>query len=113
MTRSLTSRVKAIASALAFALGLTWAAPPAGASEVKLQNPPQKTSLAAATSAKLAKLDTSNAVRATQRAAPSASTSSESFLKSPKGIAVILLMAVGTGYAIYSARSERIANPGR
>jgi hypothetical protein len=106
-------RAKAVASALTLALGLTWAAPPAGATEVKLQNPPQRMSLAAAASAKLAKLDTSNAVRATQGTTPSAGTSSESFFRSPKGVAVIVLMAVGTGYAIYSAHSERIANPGR
>jgi hypothetical protein len=52
-------------------------------------------------------------MRTTQSTALAAGTSSESFFKSPKGVAVILLMAAGTGYAIYSAHSERIANPAR
>jgi hypothetical protein len=96
---------------LTLALAFTWTVP-ARAAELALAKPTQAVSLAAATSARLARLDANEALRATQSATPAAASSdSPSFFKSPKGIAVILLMAVGTGYAIYSAKSERIDNP--
>jgi hypothetical protein len=105
---------RAAAGALTVALAFTWTAPLAAA-EVSTSAASQKISLAAATSAKLAKLEAKDAARATQSAAPATSSSagSQSFIKSPKGIAVMLLMAVGTGYAIYSAKEQRIDNPVR
>lgn len=114
MTRSLTSRARAAASALTLALGIVWTAPPATAAELPTSPSPQpnRPSIAAATSAKLAQLDTSKAFQQ----APAAATegdSSGSFFRTPKGVAVLVLMAVGTGYAIYSAKSERINNPVR
>ena len=111
MNRLTTWPAKASVGALTLALALTWTVP-AGAAEVQ-STPNQKPTLAAATSAHLAKLDKSSAALATQAQAPAASTDSRPFLKSPKGIAVLLLMAVGTGYAIYSATNERIDNPAR
>ena len=111
MTRlMMTSPARVAAGALTLALAFTWTVP-ARAAEVTLAKPTRAVSLAAATSARLAKLDANETLRATQGAAPAASSDSPSFFRSPKGIAVILLMAVGTGYAIYSARSERIDNP--
>jgi hypothetical protein len=101
---------------LSAVLALTVAAP-AWAADVKPTQPqtqPQTISLAAATEASVAKLDKTSAALATQASSPAASeTSSKPFLKSPKGIAVILLMAVGTGYAVYTATNERIDNPVR
>jgi hypothetical protein len=35
------------------------------------------------------------------------------FFKSPIGIAVLATLAVGTGYAIYSAQHDRIHSPGK
>jgi hypothetical protein len=87
---------------------------PASAAEPSTTPTSRQSSLAAATSAKLASLDAASALAATQASVPaSADRTSQSFFKSPRGVAVIILMAVGTGYAIYSASSERIANPVR
>ncbi len=111
MTRSTTCPARAAAGALTLALAFTWSVP-ARAAEPSPVRPIETRSLAAATSARLAKLDTKDALRATQSATPAAATGdSPSFFKSPKGIAVLLLMAVGTGYTIYSAKDERIDNP--
>jgi hypothetical protein len=38
---------------------------------------------------------------------------SSSFFKTKVGIAVIAAMAVGTGYALYSAKHDRILSPAR
>ena len=109
LNRLTTWPAKASVGALTVALALTWTVP-AGAAEAKAVQP--QTPLAVATSAHLAKLDKATAAAATQSAAPAAAeTSSQPFLKSPKGIAVILLMVAGTGYAIYSANNQRISNP--
>jgi hypothetical protein len=35
------------------------------------------------------------------------------FFKSPVGVAVIGILAVGTGYALYSTKHDRILAPGR
>jgi hypothetical protein len=69
--------------------------------------------LAAAVEQKTRTATATASPRFAQDASAAASTDSRPFLKSPKGIAVILLMAVGTGYAVYSATSQRIDNPVR
>ncbi len=38
---------------------------------------------------------------------------SRSFFRTPAGVAVLAVMAAGTGYAIYSARHDRIQPTGR
>lgn len=38
---------------------------------------------------------------------------SKSFFKTPAGVVVLAVVAAGTGYAIYSARHDRIAPTGR
>jgi hypothetical protein len=39
---------------------------------------------------------------------PSQATKSGSFFKTRTGVAVLVVMAVGTGYALYSAKEDRI-----
>jgi len=63
--------------------------------------------------AAVAKVATRPDARFAQATAPSEAPSGGSFFKSRKGALVLVLMAVGTGYAIYSASSERIENPVR
>jgi hypothetical protein len=43
----------------------------------------------------------------------SRTTGSKSFFKTPAGMVVLAVMAAGTGYAIYSAKHDRIAPIGR
>jgi hypothetical protein len=43
----------------------------------------------------------------------SADKGTAAFFKSGPGIAVLAVMAVGTGYAIYSVQHDRITSPGR
>ena len=74
---------------------------------------PEARPLAAAAERKASEAAVARTSRVSQDAAPvaAASDSQQPFLKSPKGIAVILLMAAGTGYAIYAATNQRISNP--
>lgn len=43
----------------------------------------------------------------------SASTTSKSFFKTRPGMIALTVMAVGTGYALYSAHNDRIHSPGK
>jgi hypothetical protein len=43
----------------------------------------------------------------------SASTNSKSFFKTRPGMIALTVMAVGTGYALYSAHNDRIHSPGK
>jgi len=52
----------------------------------------------------------SRAREARQGSTPTASTS---FFKSRPGMIALAVIAVGTGYAIYSAQHDRIRSPGR
>jgi hypothetical protein len=60
----------------------------------------------------VAKIVASSATPATPATAPKTTpkqaTSSGSFLKTRTGLLVIAVMAVGTGYAVYSAKEDRI-----
>lgn len=42
------------------------------------------------------------------KATPAQATKSGSFFKTRTGLLVIAIMAVGTGYAVYSAKEDRI-----
>lgn len=50
----------------------------------------------------------SEAPAAAAKAAPKQATASRGFLKTRTGLLVLAVMAVGTGYAVYSAREDRI-----
>lgn len=51
--------------------------------------------------------------RTSERRADKADKGTAAFFKSGPGIAVLAVMAVGTGYAIYSVQHDRITSPGR
>lgn len=55
------------------------------------------------------------ATRTSERRADKASADkgTAAFFKSGPGIAVLAVMAVGTGYALYSVQHDRITSPGR
>jgi hypothetical protein len=48
-----------------------------------------------------------------QTAAPPPKPASKPFIKSPAGILSLVAVAVGTGYAVYSANRDRIPPTGR
>jgi hypothetical protein len=49
----------------------------------------------------------------TEQTGSSADLERGSFFKSPAGIAVIVTLAVGVGYALYSSQNDRIRSTGR
>jgi hypothetical protein len=109
--RPRSSRARILASVLAAAFGLVMAAPPAFAGQLPAPRPasPAKATLAAAADARVAAM-TSAEVRAVVQQEPAAqTTTSPSFFKTGKGIAVLVLMAAGVGYAAYSAVDSRDA----
>ena len=75
---------------------------------------PAKT-LAAKAEAKVTSLETSREAVTLQAPVPAAADpeTKKPFFRSGKGMLVLGLMAVGTGFAIYTATSERIDNPVR
>lgn len=56
-------------------------------------------------------LRSANAARVRAQSTPG--TASASFFKRPAGVAVILIMVAGTGYALYSAKHDRITGLNR
>jgi hypothetical protein len=108
--RSRSSWARPVALALAFALGLVMAAQPVAAGPLPpLKTPPKATApLAAAAAAKVASMTPAELQSVTAQAAePAPSTSSPSFFKTGKGVAVLVLLAAGVGYSCYSAVHDR------
>jgi len=95
--------VRALVIALALLMGLTFSAPPTAAGEAKAV--PARP-LAAATAAKLAALAPS-ARAFTQETPASSSAEDRSFFRRPAGVAALVLMAAGVGFAIYSINHDR------
>ena len=77
--------------------------------------PAVKTSLRQAVASEAAKLAKAPIVKTPERRADQGSTGKHTaaFFKTGPGIAVLSVMAIGTGYAIYSANHDRILSPGR
>jgi hypothetical protein len=50
---------------------------------------------------------------ASRRAQQSSPAQSSSFFKTKPGIIALVVMAVGTGYAVYSTQNDRITSPGK
>jgi hypothetical protein len=86
---------------------------PALAAEPQSSAPLEPRPLARAVEQKLTTLSTASATRFTQDAGSAAAASSQPFFKSPKGIAVLVLMVAGSGYVIYTATNQRLDNPVR
>lgn len=82
---------------------LTLAAAPAMAAS---PNPTTPVSFSSSAVAKV--VAKSEAPTAAAKAAPKQTTASKGFLKTRTGLLVLAVMAVGTGYAVYSAKEDRI-----
>jgi hypothetical protein len=103
------SRARALAGALAFAFGLVMAAPAAAGPLPPLRTAPlAKAPLATAAAARVNALTPAQlAAVAPQTTDVAPSTSSPSFFKTGKGVAVLVLLAAGVGYTAYSAVHDR------
>ena len=110
MKRHVKTWVRTLAGPLALLLAFAFATAPASAAEVKAPapTPAGQVTLAAATAAKLATLDTSAAVSlATTQAASSEADNTGPFLKSPRGLVVLALIAGATAYNFYRRSDKR------
>jgi hypothetical protein len=105
--RRMTSWARPLAGVLALVVGMTLAAPPASAAEAKPSTTAGTSRLAATTAARLAKLAPAPRAFAQAQAAPAAGTDSKSFFSTPTGVAAIVLMVAGVGFAVYSASHDR------
>jgi hypothetical protein len=85
--------------------------PPPGESAPTLAASIQKA--AVMESAKMTKARASSSVAAQDPGQPKTDLGSKSFFKSPAGIVVLVLVGVGTGYAMYSTSNDRISSPAR
>lgn len=101
--------LRRIAAALSVVLCLTLAAPAFAAEPARpAAKPPVKTSLSASAMAKAEALEPAEAVLTTAQVdAADDPTSSPAFFKTGKGAAVLVLLAAGVGYSIYSAFNDR------
>jgi hypothetical protein len=107
--RSVIGSTRPAAGTLALLLGLTVAAPPA-ANATDTKAPATKASVSASAAAAVARMDTRAAVRLSQDppAPASGSQDSGSFFRSGRGVAVLVLLAAGVGYAIYSTHHDDV-----
>jgi hypothetical protein len=105
------SSARMLAAVLAVAFALVMAAQPAVAGQLPKvqQTSPAKATLAAAADARVAAMTSAEVQAAVQQEPATMSTSSPSFFKTPKGVAVLVLMAAGFSYAAYSAVHDRNA----
>lgn len=102
MTRYL-NRARSLAGLLALIVGLTLVAPPAFAAAPAPAQP-----LAAAAAAKVEAMPAAALAQAAQaKPAAAPAETSKPFFKTGKGIAVLVLIAGGVGYAAYSAVHDR------
>lgn len=98
--------------AIALVVMVTLAPLPVWAAEAGSSPGPIRTSvkkISAKDASKMASAKRSEARGATQ----SAGGQDRSFFKTGPGILVLAVMAVGTGYAIYSTQNDRIKSPGK
>jgi hypothetical protein len=97
---------KACAVLIASFVAVMCVAPPCAAGE------PQPAPARTPSLAKLSPASVSLLARATQRAQSSGSETS-SFFKTPKGVAVLVLIGAGFGYTLYSKSHDRVMSPVR
>jgi len=64
-------------------------------------------------SAKMGKARASSSVAAQDPGQPRTDLGSTSFFKKPAGIVALILVGVGTGYALYSTSNDRIKSPAK
>lgn len=110
MRRNWSPSARSFAGALVFFVSATAAAPPAAAAGA--QTPARSATLAAAAEARVAALEPAAVLAATQ--APAAPAEGpEPFLKTPKGVIAVVLMAGVTAWLIQSRISNKVDSPGR
>ena len=85
--------------------------PPPGESAPTLAASIQKA--AVMESAKMGKARASSSVAAQDPGQPRTDLGSTSFFKKPAGIVALILVGVGTGYALYSTSNDRIKSPAK
>ena len=108
MRRSSIFRVRGLAALLAFSMAIALSAPPASAADAQLPKAPAKASLKSKTAAHLAALNPSpRAFR--QEGATTAPAESRSFLRTPTGVAAVVLMVAGAGFTIYKVGKDQDA----
>ena len=101
--------VRGMAAGVALLIALTVGAPPCSASEAgpgSTDKAPAKRSLASAAAARVALAPPARALAQTG-AGGSATGTSRSFFRTPTGVAAIVLMVAGSGYAIYSVSHDQ------
>lgn len=113
MIRTLPHWARPLAGAVALLVALALASPPCLAGDAPPSQLPPATPLADATAAKVAALNPAPEVALVQGAGPAASAESKPFLKTPKGIATIVLMAVGLTWAAVSRNKDAVHSPAR
>lgn len=98
-----------VAGALAFALALPLAAPPAAAADPRRASAPQP--LREAAEAYVANADLGRA-RAAQETAPAAGRDADKpFFKTGRGIAAAVLMTAGLAWLFYTKSHDRVTSP--
>lgn len=95
---------------LALVFGLVVALP---ASAADTPTPQPNRPLTAATAAKLAKLDAMQAAAFLQAAPAATSGESKPFLKSPKGVIAITVLAGGIAWVVVSRNKDAVQSPAR
>jgi len=114
MTVTRDTRTRALAAGLAFLVGLSFAAPPAFAADpAPSPSPSPEPSLAETAEATLDAMPSATLARGAQMDTPEPATapSSPSFFKTGKGAAVLILLAGGVGYTVYSFSHDRVKSP--
>ena len=109
MRRLKTTWTRRLAAPLAAVVVLTVAAPPVQGADNGGQAParPAAAGLAASAAAVVRALPGAALTQAAQPAPAGTDTASKPFFKTGKGVAVIVLMAVGLGLSINSMKSDR------
>jgi hypothetical protein len=114
VTRDL-RRARPLAGLLALLVGLTFAAPPAIASGPAPETTPTpRPTLATSAANAVAAMPAAAVARAARaQSAPTVANagSDQSFFKSGKGAAVLVLLAAGLGYTVYSFSHDRVKSP--
>jgi hypothetical protein len=105
-------RVKGLTTALVVLMGPGLAATPASAGTAGAA-PARALSLSASAEARVAALDASGVVAATQGDAPRKSNSDRPFFKTRKGIVVLVLMAAVATYTVVSRSRDAVHSPTR
>ena len=106
MPRNARWRRRLTAAALVVLMGSALAAPAAAADVVRTP-PPGAQPLRAAVASHLSQLAPDASAFAPQTSAAATAPVSRPFLRTPAGVAAMVLMTAGAGYAIYSASHDR------